>query len=297
MAKLLILLAELGESPAEIRGFARSLHAHCVKVALGGEALDVCGTGGVTQARFNVSTTAAFVLAAGGTPVAKHGNKGSRRPNGSFDLLDHLKIAYGSDPAVSARLFQAHKLCFLFARYHHPAMRHLAATRAKLGRRSIFNLVGPLSNPAGAGYQIVGAADRKVAEKLAAVFTGLTRQRVLVLHGHPGLDEFSLSGATETWLVEAGQVTQRTFTPAELGFRERPYESLPGGDVEVNAGLFLRLMAGETCDGLADLVALNAGAALWVYGAAPSIRAGAEQARADLASGRVRAFFEAYPKI
>lgn len=293
---LLGALREKGESVEEIRGFAKGLMRHCRRVPLSGDAVDLCGTGGSGLERFNVSTTAAFVIAASGLGVAKHGNRGSKKPNGSFDLLEKLGIAFDTGPEEEARLFADFGLCFMFARTHHPAMKSVGPARAKLGARSIFNLAGPLCNPAGTPFQIVGALDAATAEKIARVFQGLGKKRVMVLFGHPGIDEFSISGPTLAWTVEGGKISSGRHTPEEFGLKPREYASLPAGDAAANASLFHRILSGDPCDGLLDMVALNAGAALFVAGRSKSVAEGLRLAKETVVSGRAREFFMRYPR-
>lgn len=293
---LLGSLADKGETVEEIVGFALGLMRHCLVVDLPGRAVDLCGTGGSGKARFNYSTAASFVLASGGWGVAKHGNRGSRQPNGSVDFLEALGLPVSLPPDRLAMLFDRHHLCFLFARAHHPAMKHVGPARARLGRRSIFNLVGPLCNPAKVRCQVVGASDAATAGKVAQALLGLGRRRAMAVHGHPGIDEFSLCGPTRAWVVQEGRIEEREYRPEDFGFQVRSWESLPSGDAVQNAALFRRLLAGEELDGLLDMVALNAAAGIWAHEACPDLREGVAMARSLLKSGRTRDFFEAYSK-
>lgn len=293
---LLAALADKGESVSEITGFASGLLEKCVKVPAAVACADLCGTGGTGRTRFNVSTTAAFVIASAGIPVAKHGNRGSKAPNGSFDLIEKLGIRFDTTPAEEAAALEEHNLCFIFARSHHPAMRHVGPARMKLARRSIFNLVGPLSNPAGAQTQLLGVSDPRTAEKIANALLALGKTKALVVHGHPGIDELSVSGKSEGLLVSNGTVSPFSFTPERVGLSPVNPERLPGGNVDENAESFLRLLEGEKLNGLSDMVCLNAGTVVWLAGRADSVEEGYKLAGELLASGKAKTCFEEYRK-
>lgn len=285
-----------GESIDEISGFAKELIKNCVKISVDKEAIDLCGTGGSGLDRFNVSTTVAFVLAAGGFKVAKHGNKGSKRPNGAFDLLEELKINFLVSPEELTSQFNTHNLCFMFARTHHPAMKAVGPARAKLGKRSIFNIVGPLSNPAQVNYQIVGVSKKEQGADLLKALVNLGKKKALVVYGEPGIDEFSISGPSTYWFWDGKEMTENTFNPNKHGIELKNYQDLPHGLSDINAELFLRLLEGDSCGGLDDMISLNAGAAIFTLGKASSIQEGYFEAKALLSSGKVKTFFDAFPK-
>lgn len=294
--QLLDSLCQKGESISEITGFAKTLLSKKVPVQLNGSPIDLCGTGGSGLERFNVSTAVAFVLASGGYPVAKHGNKGSKKANGSFDLLEKLGIDINTTPELAAELFQTTSLCFLFARAHHPDMKHVGPARAKLGRRSIFNLIGPLCNPADIQYQIMGISDPKLGPTISEVLKQLERKKALVVYGEPGIDEFSISGPSTYWLVENGQISEHSLVPNDLGIAEVPYERLPHGDCDLNVEIFHKLINGHDCEGLSDMVALNAGAAIYTLEQTDSIQEGYSHAKELLNTRKTKQFFENYPK-
>jgi anthranilate phosphoribosyltransferase len=294
---LLDSLINKGESIDEISGFAEELMRNCSKVQIDKEAVDLCGTGGSGLERFNVSTTVAFVLGSGGYPVAKHGNKGSKQPNGAFDLLEELGIDFNTTPEREAELFKEFNLCFLFARTHHPAMKAVGPARAKLGKRSIFNIVGPLSNPAAVSNQIVGVSNEKHGPLLINALKKLGKKRALVVYGAPGIDEFSISGDSKYWFLENGEISENTFRLEHHNLKSVDYAELPHGDCKTNAEIFKKLLEGESCEGLNDMVALNAGAAIYTLGETDSIESGFVLAKELIQSGKTKKFFEAYPKI
>ncbi len=288
-ARLLVRLAERGETATELAALVRALHATCVQIPAAGPCLDLCGTGGSGRTRFNVSTTAAFVLAAAGVPVAKHGNRGSARPNGSFDLLDALSIPFQLPPAALAQLRAETGVCFLFARAMHPAVAAVAPYRKAAERRTIFNLAGPLANPYRPTRQLVGVANRAVAAVLADALQMLGVERALVVWGEPGIDEVSISGATHWLDVTPAAVISGTWTPAQM----IPYERIPAGDAAENAGEFQRLLTGTGDSAAAQMVAVNAAAAMDLWHGRPVLAdpATIAQAHALLIGGPALAAF------
>ena len=205
---LLAAWAARGETAAEVAALVRLLREKSVRVELPAPAFDLCGTGGSGLTRYNVSTTVAFILAAAGVPVAKHGNVGSQRPNGSFDLLKELGVPFQLPPAALARLHAETGVCFLFARAHHPAVGAVARHRKAAGRRTIFNLAGPLANPAPTAAQLIGVAQPAQGPVLAGALAELGVARALVVQGHPGIDEWSVLGPTRWWRPEAGRIAE-----------------------------------------------------------------------------------------
>jgi anthranilate phosphoribosyltransferase len=292
VAALLAALATKGETAGEIAGAARALRARvrtvphrCAGV------LDTCGTGGDGRGTFNVSTAAAFVAAAGGAAVAKHGNRAISSRSGSADVLAALGVAIEVEPEVSARQLESLGLAFLFAPLHHPAMKAVAPVRRALGVRTVFNLLGPLSNPAGARRQLLGVYGADRVEPVARVLVELGSDHALVVHGRDGLDEITTTAPTLVAEVRAGAIRSYEIAPADLGLAEARLEQLAGGTPEENARRLMQVLEGGH-GALGDLVAANAGAALYVAGRAPSLRAGVDDARAILASGAARAKLE-----
>ena len=297
IAELLIALSEKGESADEILGFSRALLAKSRSVSLPSNAIDSCGTGGSGLNRFNVSTTAAFVLSAGGVPVVKHGNKGSKRPNGSFDLLEKLGCEFDFEDDPLADIFAKTNVCFLFARTYHPVMKKVVTARQMADRRTIFNLSAPLCNPANPQYQILGTIDVAMGRQLAEVLRQLGRTRFLIVIGEPGIDEISISGPTHI-SERAGNVTREyKITPSEFGITERDYSTIPGGDSDENAEIFLSLLQNRTPEPILDLVCLNAGAAFYCFGRTDSIKEGFDLGKSLFAKGLVEEKFFAYKRF
>lgn len=297
VAQFLVALAEKGETAEEIAGFASALMARAIRIEAPEGAVDLCGTGGSGLPRFNVSTAAAFVVAACGVPVAKHGNKGSRQPDGSFDLIESLGLPVALPPEVAREALANVGLAFLFARAYHPIMKNVVGARKRAGRRTIFNLVGPLCNPAGVKVQVIGTAQARNLPVLAEALQMLGRRRALVVRGDPGIDELSVSGPSDLIEVGGDSIRPSKLLPTDVGINPSPYETLPLGLASGNAGVFFELLDKHTPPNLVDLVALNAGAVLYIAGRAPSIRDGCAQARQCLVDGRARSKWEEYRRF
>jgi anthranilate phosphoribosyltransferase len=293
VAALLRALAEKGEAVTEVVGFARAILERATPAPdqVRGTGVDLAGTGGSGMERFNVSTAAAFAVAAAGAAVVKHGNRGSRQPNGSMDFLDALGVDYGLAPAAMVHCYRASRLAFFFARAWHPAMAAVAPARQQVARRTIFNLAAPLCNPAQPPYQLMGASSVAAAEMLIEVLRQLGRRRALVVCGAPGIDDLSTSGPTAAFELSAGTVRRHTFRPEQFGIAEVAYERLPAGSGADNAVTFTELVrtleAGDEGSPLADLICVNAGAALYCAEAAESIAAGCARTRAAFRDGSV----------
>ncbi|GDY14077.1 anthranilate phosphoribosyltransferase [Planctomycetota bacterium] len=292
-AELLIRWQRRGPTGTELAAVVRCLLARAVRPPITRPVFDLCGTGGSGRVRFNVSTTAAFVLAAAGVPVAKHGNKGSARPNGSFDLLDALGIPYQLPPERLAEVHARTGLCFLFARAMHPAVAAVAPYRkaaAAVVPRTIFNLAGPLANPCRPTRQLIGVVDQQTAAVVCDAIAILGTEAALVIRGHPGIDEISITGPTQVWAVGIRAPTEYLIPAA------RDPDSLPGGDAQENAKLFSDLVAGNGHPDLAGMVAANAGVAidLW-HGRTPDIAGpGVTEAARLIAAGAIAAQVDAY---
>jgi anthranilate phosphoribosyltransferase len=282
---LLAALATKGETVEEIAGAALAMRSRVRAVPVArGDLLDTCGTGGDERGTFNISTAAALVAAAAGAAVAKHGNRAVSSRSGSADLLAALGLRVEVEPEESARQLDEHGIAFLFAPLHHPAMRAVAPVRRALGVRTVFNLLGPLTNPAGARRQLLGVYAAERVETVAGVLAGLGCEHALVVHGRDGLDEITTTRPTLVAEVRGERVRTFELTPEEIGVTRARPEELAGGSAEENATRLERLLAGEA-GALAETVAANAGAALYVAGHAASIRAGIGRAREALASG------------
>jgi anthranilate phosphoribosyltransferase len=228
-AEVLIALADKGESVEEILAFSHALLEKALKYDLTRESIDLCGTGGAGHNRFNVSTTSAFILAGAGIPVMKHGNKGSKRPNGSFDLLEQLGLRVDFSPEEQQEVYDETGLCFLFARMVHPAMKAVIAARKLAGRRTIFNIVGPLCNPVRPHYQIVGTIDQRIGRNLLEVMERQGRKGAMVVMGEPGIDEISIAGKSQIWDL-TGECHPGVYGPAGgLWYGAVSYTSSPRG--------------------------------------------------------------------
>jgi anthranilate phosphoribosyltransferase len=283
-AALLVALRMKGEAVAEISGAAAAMRRRVIPIPhVSAGVVDTCGTGGDGRGTFNISTAAALVAAGAGVPVAKHGNRSVSSKSGSADVLAALGVKIEIDPATAGQALDTVGVTFLFAPLLHPAMREVMPVRRELGMRTIFNVLGPLTNPAGARRQVMGVYSQSLVEPIGQVLADLEAEHALVVHGD-GLDEITTTGPTTVSEVREGEVRTYTLEPERFGLRRVRVEDLAGGKPEENAALMHRVFAGETGP-LADVTALNAGAALYVAGRAPSLEEGYEAARGVLASG------------
>ncbi|MDP9022745.1 MAG: anthranilate phosphoribosyltransferase [Actinomycetota bacterium] len=287
VAAFLVALRAKGETDEEIAGLVRAMVNHAEHVTLDGAAVDTCGTGGDRAGTFNISTVAALVVAAAGVPVAKHGNRAASSRCGSADLLEAWGVVIDLPPPAVAQLMSDIGIGFLFARTFHPAMRHVAPVRAELGVPTVFNVLGPLTNPAGVDRQVVGVADARLAPLVAGALLRLGRSHALVVRGEDGLDELTTTGPSRVWEIRDGRVTESRFDPASLGLPRASLDDLQGGDVDDNLRVADSVLAGGPGPA-SDVVALNAAAALYVAGAASDLRGGLQLARATLASDAPR---------
>jgi anthranilate phosphoribosyltransferase len=290
---LLTGLRMKGETVEEIVGAVTAMRARAVAVEIASpRLLDTCGTGGDGAGTFNVSTAVAFVCAAAGVRVAKHGNRAISSRVGSADVLEALGVDITLPPAAVARCVDTVGIGFMFAPAHHSALRHAAPARRELGFRTLLNLLGPMTNPAGATHQLVGLFDRAHLATVAEVLGRLGASRALVVHGCDGLDELTLAGPTFAAAWVDGAVRELTLAPEDFGLARSDASALAGGSAADNAALIRRVLAGAPGPA-ADIVRLNAGAALWVAEAAPDIAAGVARASEILASGAAVATLEA----
>jgi anthranilate phosphoribosyltransferase len=290
---LLTALRLKGETAEEIAGFARVMREKAVHIAPKRRPLvDIVGTGGDRMKTFNISTAAAFVTAGAGVAVAKHGNRAVTSRSGAADVLEALGVDIAVDPAVTERCIEEIGIGFLFAQRYHPAMRYAGPVRKELGVRTVFNVLGPLTNPAGAPMQVLGVFDPALTELLAQVLALLGAERALVVHGMIGLDEWSTVGATRISELQNGTVTTCEIRPNDIGLQEATPEDLAGGTPEENAALLLRLFQGEGGP-KRDIVLLNAAAALLVAGVAATIPEGLQLAAQSIDSGAALAKLEA----
>jgi anthranilate phosphoribosyltransferase len=290
IAAFLTALRMKGETVEELVGFARAMRAVAVRVdpGLNGEPLlDTCGTGGDGQSTFNISTIAAFVVAGAGVRVAKHGNRSLSSQCGSADLLESLGIAVPAPPELVARAIREIGIGFLFAPAVHTAMKHAQPVRAELKMRTVFNLLGPLTNPAGATAQLVGAPSEHAAELMAGALAQLGLVRGFVVHGSDGLDEITTTGPTSAFEINAGKVQRRTFLPEDFGAERVDAAALKGGGRETNVAIARAVLSGAVGPQRA-IVLVNAAAALVVAGKSVDFRQAMQMAGTSIDSGAAR---------
>jgi len=288
VAAVLVALRMKGETGAEVAAAARAMRARSVKVPLssGADTVDTCGTGGDGASTINISTAAAFTAAAAGARVAKHGNRSVSSRCGSADVLEACGVCLDVSPESMARLHDEVGIAFLFAPRLHPAMAAVMPIRRSLGVRTVFNLLGPLTNPAGVSRQVVGVWGGDIQPLVADALAELGAVHALVVHSEDGLDELSVCAPTSVIEVRAGRVVGRwVVDPARLGIELEDPEELRGGDVEHNARRLAAILRGEERSAAAEAVALNAAAALYVGGAADDLSEGLTRAREVLSAG------------
>ncbi|WAH35125.1 anthranilate phosphoribosyltransferase [Alicyclobacillus dauci] len=283
-AGLISAMAVRGEHPSEIAGFARAMRRNAMQMTAPANAIDTCGTGGDGADTFNISTTVALIAAASGIPVAKHGNRAASSQSGSADVLQALGARIDLDASTCEKLLAQTNLCFLFAPVFHPAMKHAATARKELGFRTIFNILGPLTNPAGAKRQVLGVFRENLVETVAHALAELGVDHVLVVHGAGGLDELSISGPTTVAEVRGKQVDLFTVLPEEVGLHRADISAVRGGDARQNAEIIDDILAGQPGP-KRDIVLLNAAAALYVGGHVRTLTDGVKRAREVIDSG------------
>jgi anthranilate phosphoribosyltransferase len=289
IAGALVALAAKGETVEELTGMAEGLRSQAVRLVCNHSCfIDTAGTGSSRAKTFNISTAAAFVIAGAGLPVAKHGNRAASSKAGSADLLTALGVNVSAIPLASENALNEIGICFMFAPLYHGATARVAGIRRQLGIHTTFNLLGPMSNPAGAPRQIVGVWRKDLAEKLAQVLVELGTERAWVVHGEDGLDEITLAG--KTFVAEAQDDRVETFEiePSDFGFETGTLEHLRGGDAEANARIVSDVLTGKRCDEARMLVIMNAAAALFLGGAAGDLREAAKIATEAIDSGAAR---------
>ncbi|MBP1155270.1 MULTISPECIES: anthranilate phosphoribosyltransferase [unclassified Paenibacillus] len=278
-----------GETIEEITGFAEAMRAKANRVLLTRQEnlLDTCGTGGDGADTFNISTTAAIVAAAGGVRVAKHGNRAMSSKSGSADVLEALGVNIQLDENQAARCLEEVGICFMFAQLYHQSMKHVAASRRELGFRTVFNLLGPLTNPASADRQVLGVFDRGKTETIAHVMLALGVKRSLVVASLDGLDEISISDATQVTELKDGDIRTFEITPEELGLKGYSLKDVVGGDAGVNAEIIRSIFSGAP-GACRDVVLANAGACFYVTGFSNTLREGVNLAAQVIDSGRAK---------
>jgi len=290
-AAFLMALRLRGETVDEITGAVTAMRARMLKVDAPDNAMDIVGTGGDNSGSYNVSTLAAIIVAATGVPVAKHGNRALSSRSGAADVLTALGVKVGLEPQGVTRCINDAGVGFMFAPTHHAAMRHVGPVRVELGTRTVFNLLGPLSNPAGVKRQLVGAFSPHWLEPMAETLHSLGSERVWLVHGSDGLDEITTTGPTEVVELKNGKLDRFTITPEEAGLTLATAEALKGGDAEHNAKALMAVLQGEKT-AYRDIALLNAGASLVVAGKADTLKEGVALAAAAVDSGAAKATLE-----
>lgn len=290
-AALLVALRVKGETPEEVAGGVRAMRRAMIPVPVPRDAtlVDTCGTGGGALTTFNISTAAALVAAGAGVRIAKHGNRSFTSRCGSADVLDALGVPIELSPEAMAHVFDRAGIVFMFAPLLHPAIRHVIPVRRELGLPTIMNLLGPLTNPAGARRQVVGVAHPAMLGLVAGALHALGHERALVVHGEPGLDELSPLGATDGFELKDGQITPFRLDPATLGWAPASRDELAGGDPADNARIIAAILAGELGGAPRRAVTLNAGAAIYLAGLCDSLEAGVAEAERALDGGAGKA--------
>lgn len=269
IAKFLVDMSDRGETVDEITGAARVLRAQAATIEAPYDALDCCGTGGDAQGKiggtYNISTAVALVAAACGVPIAKHGNRASSSKSGAADVLEALGVNLTLSKEKLEQALKLYHFCFLMAPHHHAAMKHVAPVRKELGRRTIFNLLGPLANPAGTRNQLIGVYDQKWVMPIAQTLQKLGTKKAWVVHGADGLDEITITGTTNIAVLEEGSIKEKTITPEDFGLKPSPIEKLKGGDADDNAATLRALFEGQK-GAYRDIVLANTAAVLNIHG-------------------------------
>ena len=285
MSAYLTALALKGETIDEITASAAGMRAHCIKLLHNLDVLEIVGTGGDGSNSFNISTTSSLVIAAGGVPVAKHGNRAASSKSGAADVLEALGVKITLTPERSAEILKKINICFLFAQNYHIAMKYVAPIRKELGIRTVFNILGPLSNPAGANLELMGVYDQSLVEPLAQVMANLGVDRGMVVYGQDSLDEISMCAPTSVCEIRDGKFTSYEITPEQFGYERCEKGALTGGTPAENAEITKAILKGEEKGPKRQAVCLNAGAALYIAGKAASIEEGVKLAESLIDSG------------
>lgn len=296
MSAYLTALSLKGETIDEITASAAGMRAHCIKLLHNMDVLEIVGTGGDGANSFNISTTASLVIAAAGVPVAKHGNRAASSRSGAADVLEALGVKIDLPPERSAQLLKKIQICFLFAQNYHIAMKYVAPIRKELGIRTVFNILGPLSNPAGANMELMGVYEEELVEPLAQVMAKLGVVRGMVVYGQDKLDEISMSAPTSVCEIRDGWFQSYEIAPEQFGYTRCTKEELTGGTPEENAEITRKILSGEDRGAKRCAVCLNAGAAIYIAGKAATMEEGVRMAERLIdegaAAGKLEQFIE-----
>ena len=296
MSAYLTALSLKAETIDEITASAAGMRAHCIKLLHNMDVLEIVGTGGDGANSFNISTTASLVIAAAGVPVAKHGNRAASSKSGAADVLEALGVKIDLPPERSAQLLKKIQICFLFAQNYHIAMKYVAPIRKELGIRTVFNILGPLSNPAGANMELMGVYEEELVEPLAQVMAKLGVVRGMVVYGQDKLDEISMSAPTSVCEIRDGWFQSYEIAPEQFGYTRCTKEELTGGTPEENAEITRKILSGEDRGAKRCAVCLNAGAAIYIAGKAATMEEGVRMAERLIdegaAAGKLEQFIE-----
>jgi len=296
MSAYLTALSLKGETPDEITASASAMREHCIRLLHWADALEIVGTGGDHSDTFNISTTASIIASAAGIPVAKHGNRSASSKCGAADVLEALGVNINIPPEKSAKMLQDIGICFMFAQNYHIAMKFVAPIRRELGIRTVFNIIGPLTNPAGAKMELMGVYDRDLVEPLAQVLSSLGVKNAMVVHGEDGIDEISLSAPTFVCEVKDGWVRSYTITPEQFGIARCKKEDLVGGEPKENAEILRAILKGEK-GAKRDAAVLNAGAAMFITGKYGTIEDSVKAANEVIDSGKAYEKLEEFIRV
>lgn len=294
MSAYLTALSLKGETIDEITASAAGMRAHCIKLLHNMDVLEIVGTGGDGANSFNISTTASMVIAAAGVPVAKHGNRAASSRSGAADVLEALGVKIDLPPERSAQLLKKIQICFLFAQNYHIAMKYVAPIRKELGIRTVFNILGPLSNPAGANMELMGVYEEELVEPLAQVMAKLGVVRGMVVYGQDKLDEISMSAPTSVCEIRDGWFQSYEIAPEQFGYTRCTKEELTGGTPEENAEITRKILSGEDRGAKRCAVCLNAGAAIYIAGKAATMEEGVRMAERLIDEGAAAAKLEQF---
>lgn len=297
MAAFLTALRMKGETVEEISAFAKGMRKHGIKVPVEGDVLEIVGTGGDEANSINISTTASIVVAAAGYKVAKHGNRSVSSRSGAADCLEALGVKLDLEPDKNAEVLKKGNICFMFAQKYHAAMRFVGPVRKALGIRTVFNILGPLANPAGANLELMGVYSEELVEPMAHVLEKLGVKRALVVYGQDRLDEISVSAPTTCVELNNGEYKKYELTPEQFGFKRSSKSDLVGGDGAANAKITESILKGECTDAKADAVLMNAGAGIYLAGGAGSIEEGINIARETIKSGKAYEKLKEFVKL
>ena len=289
ISAILILLKIKGETKEEILGAAKIMRSKSLKIHSSENTVDTCGTGGDMSDTLNISTAASLVAASCGVKIAKHGNKSVSSKSGSADMLEKIGYKFSDDTKILKEQLENNNFCFMFAQYHHSAMKHVIKVRQTLGTRTIFNLLGPLTNPANAKNQILGVYDKKWLNTHCEVLKELGSKNVLVVHGLDGLDEISLSANTHICELKDNKIQNYIFDPREIGYDYISLDEIKGGNPKYNADSFNKMINGNFPQ-FQNIVEINAGAALYVAGKASNIKEGSIIAAKSIVEGKSKDF-------